>query len=169
MKPIRRAIDAAIVAVLIKPLTRHVVASLRRSTVDQARVALSDRAQAMLPAALLESPALLALTARMLPPEPVPVRDRQSLLRGLLLAAVLAAVATGLAVTVAALLRSRRASRGAGVSTPIVAPVVIPVSAPPEEPAAEPAAAAADEDRAEQPENERAEEVGSVSDTSGAA
>lgn len=165
MKPMRRAIDAAIAAMVVKLTTRRVLASLRGSALDQARAAIIDRAQTMWPATLLENRASLAIMARMLPPEPPPARDRQGLLKGLLVAAAVAAVATAIAFAIAALLPSRRRSRGADAAAPAFRPVVIPVSAPSEEPLSTPP----EEGKVDQLDAEAAEELRALSDTTGAA
>ena len=144
MMRIRRALDAAILAVVIRILTsrlnadrRELTLSQHPSAVEQARSLTADRAQALWATALTEVPALFSIAAR-LPAATIPAaviegRRRRSTVRTLLVAVTVAAITTAIAFTIAALVRRRRASRAPVSVTPVATttlpkePVVIPI------------------------------------------
>ena len=141
---IRRALDAAILAVVIRILTsrlnadrRELTLSQHPSAVEQARSLTVDRAQALWATALTEVPALASLATR-LPAATIAAgvieeRRRRSTVRTLLVAVTVAAITTAIAFTIAALVRRRRGSRTPVSATPVKEPVVIPIVVSPEE------------------------------------
>jgi hypothetical protein len=145
-------IETTIVAEHLRPLLDHTSDSLRTS-LEQARGAIADRAPGALPSSLLESPALLAITSHLLPQKPPPAPARWSLpswgaSRWLLLSLVVAVTATLAAFAIAAVVRELRRESTSGTSGLPAGPrdrIAIPVtesqaggtSAPSELPAAE--------------------------------
>jgi hypothetical protein len=142
-------IETTIVAEHLRPLLDHTSDSLRTS-LEQARGAIADRAPGALPSGLLESPALLAITSHLLPQKPPPAPARWSLpswgaSRWLLLSLVVAVTATLAAFAIAAVVRELRRESTSGLPAGPRDRIAIPVtesqaggtSAPSELPAAE--------------------------------
>lgn len=151
MYRIRRAINMAILTMVIKPLVQRRLSKSRRDVVARARMAVSDRLGAALPADLLENPALAAIGSRVLALEAPRVENQRSRLRWLAIAVIVAAATMLTAFALSAIVRRLSKARAAQatdqlqepVTQPqepparVKEPVVIPIEVPAQEGAAE--------------------------------
>lgn len=129
MDRMRSAIVAAMLATAIR-----LIASLRRVAQERGGSAARERVGAAIPAALLESPALIALSTRMLRPEARPALGQRGPIRWLLLAIVVAVIASVSALAISVVVRRRRRARLADAVAEAVAPPVEPFVIPIEVP-----------------------------------
>ena len=131
MKRIRRAIAAAIVATMLKPVRRWLTARLRTEATQYAEAMIAARAQELWSTTGLGSLAAPETDTPMTPDDTAEDRDRRDVMRTALIAGAVAALMASLAIAIVAVARSRRRERHPQPAEATIVPVAMPVEVPP--------------------------------------